>query len=53
MTSGYNGISTSHYPRTDRFADYMLVNGRAEMSEFFVSREPESLDHCPLVVTIW
>ncbi|MCB1499329.1 MAG: endonuclease/exonuclease/phosphatase family protein [Bauldia sp.] len=49
---GFEGTRTSHYAKPGRFADYMLVNGRAEVRAFTVVSEPEVSDHCPLRLVI-
>jgi endonuclease/exonuclease/phosphatase (EEP) superfamily protein YafD len=53
-TGGFDGTRTSHYPKPERWADYMLVNGPLKDAPFTVVRDPEVSDHCPLVLeTAW
>ena len=47
---GSDGTRTSHYSKPGRFADYMLVNRKVDVTAFRVVRAPEVSDHCPLVV---
>ena len=47
---GYDSTRTSHYPKANRWADYMLVNGPLKNAPFEVVSDPEISDHCPLVI---
>jgi endonuclease/exonuclease/phosphatase family metal-dependent hydrolase len=49
---GFKGTRTSHYGKAGRFADYMLVNGSVDWTEFSVLADPEVSDHCPLVLSL-
>ncbi|MCT7373696.1 endonuclease/exonuclease/phosphatase family protein [Chelativorans salis] len=49
-TRGFAGTRTSHYRKSGRYADYMLVNAAVNVAFFDVVREPEVSDHCPLVL---
>ncbi|WP_159587393.1 endonuclease/exonuclease/phosphatase family protein [Chelativorans xinjiangense] len=49
-TRGFEGTRTSHYRKSGRYADYMLVNAAVNVVSFDVIREPEVSDHCPLVL---
>jgi endonuclease/exonuclease/phosphatase family metal-dependent hydrolase len=49
---GFGSTRTSHYSKAGKFADYMLVNGHVEVTDFTVVAEPEVSDHCPLVLTV-
>ena len=46
------GTRTSHYKKTNKYADYMLVNEHVKVLDFNVVFEPEVSDHCPLVLEI-
>ncbi|MEO1054387.1 MAG: endonuclease/exonuclease/phosphatase family protein [Bacteroidota bacterium] len=46
------GTRTSYYKKPNRYADYMLVNEKVQVSSFKVVFEPEVSDHCPLVLEI-
>jgi len=47
---GFVDTRTSHYRKTGRFADYMLVNGRVQPLAFEVVTKPEVSDHRPLIL---
>ncbi len=49
---GHEGTRTSRYARSNRFADYMLVDATLADAPFEVVRDPEVSDHCPLVLTL-
>lgn len=49
---GFTGTRSSHYPKSGRFADYMLINRGEAVRAFDVIRQPEVSDHCPLVLTL-
>jgi endonuclease/exonuclease/phosphatase family metal-dependent hydrolase len=49
---GFVDTRTSHYRKTARFADYMLVNGSVEPKAFEVVALPEVSDHRPMVLEI-
>ncbi|BCH59723.1 metal-dependent hydrolase [Agrobacterium vitis] len=51
-TRGFKGTRTSHYLKSGKFADYLLVNENVRVLDFSVVTEPEVSDHCPLVLTI-
>jgi len=46
------GTRNSHYKKSSRYADYMLVNKNTKVLDFKVVFEPEVSDHCPLILTI-
>lgn len=47
---GFDGTRTSYYPKPQRWADYMLVNGPLKDAAFDVPDTPEVSDHRPLVL---
>ena len=49
---GFTDTRTSHYPKTPRYADYMMVNGNVEVCGFEVVGEPEVSDHRALLLEI-
>jgi endonuclease/exonuclease/phosphatase family metal-dependent hydrolase len=49
---GFSGTRSSHYKKSGRFADYMLVNGAVEVVSFEVPGQPEVSDHLPLLLEI-
>ncbi|QHQ37006.1 endonuclease/exonuclease/phosphatase family protein [Algicella marina] len=49
---GEAGTRTSHYGKTERFADYMCVGPGVKVRGFEVLRTPEVSDHCPLILQI-
>ncbi|MEL7224599.1 MAG: endonuclease/exonuclease/phosphatase family protein [Cyanobacteria bacterium J06576_12] len=46
------GTRSSHYKKSGRYADYMLVNAAVHELDFKVVLDPEVSDHCPLVLTV-
>ena len=46
------GTRTSHYKKSSRFADYMLVNKQTNVLDFEVIFDLEVSDHCPLILRI-
>ena len=46
------GTRNSHYKKSGRYADYMLVNANVTVLSFEVVFDPEVSDHCPLVLDI-
>jgi exonuclease III len=51
-SGGFEGTRSSHYRKSGRFADYMLVNQNLEVRGFAVVTEPEVSDHCPLILEV-
>ena len=49
---GFEGTRTSDYAKPGKFADYMLVSDVDAVQGFYVIRDPEVSDHCPLVLTL-
>ncbi|MFB7142984.1 endonuclease/exonuclease/phosphatase family protein [Agrobacterium deltaense] len=49
-TRGFTDTRTSHYAKANRYADYMLVNPAVQIDRFYVVRQPEVSDHCPLLL---
>lgn len=49
---GFNSTRTSHYKKSGRFADYMLINHEEHVRNFQVVKHPEVSDHCPLVLEL-
>lgn len=49
---GSKGTRNSHYEKSGRFADYLLINREEEVRQFEVVFEPEVSDHCPLILEI-
>lgn len=49
---GVSGTRTSHYKKSGRFADYMLIDPAESMRGFEVVTQPEVSDHCPLILTL-
>lgn len=49
---GFKSTRSSHYKKSNRFADYMLINQADAVQDFQVIRQPEVSDHCPLVLTL-
>ncbi|MGC3939430.1 endonuclease/exonuclease/phosphatase family protein [Roseobacter sp. EG26] len=49
---GFNGTRNSHYKKTGRYADYMLINREQEVTSFDVIYNPEVSDHCPLMLEL-
>ncbi len=47
---GHTDTRTSHYRKSPRFADYMLVNDAVEVRSFEVVAEPEISDHRALLL---
>lgn len=52
VASGRTGTRTSHYRKSGRFADFMLVNDAVEAKRFEIVVDPEVSDHCPLLLEI-
>jgi len=52
QAAGPDGTRTSHYKKSAKFADYMLVNAAVRQTRFEILRVPEVSDHCPLVLTV-
>jgi endonuclease/exonuclease/phosphatase family metal-dependent hydrolase len=49
---GFSDTRTSHYEKSGRYADYMLVNGAVEVVSFDVVEEPEVSDHRALLLEL-
>jgi endonuclease/exonuclease/phosphatase family metal-dependent hydrolase len=49
---GIHSTRNSHYKKSGRFADYMLINREEDVLDFDVIYDPEVSDHCPLVLNI-
>ena len=49
---GFGSTRNSHYKKSGRFADYMLINREEDVLDFDVIYDPEVSDHCPLVLNI-
>ena len=49
---GFDGTRNSHYKKTEKFADYMLINRESAVKHFDVVFDPEVSDHCPLVLKL-
>jgi len=49
---GFTDTRTSHYRKSGRYADYMLVNDRVDVLGFDVVEQPEVSDHRPLLLTL-
>jgi endonuclease/exonuclease/phosphatase family metal-dependent hydrolase len=49
---GHNGTRSSLYPKSGRYADYMLIDDESSVLDFRVVRDPEISDHCPLILQI-
>ncbi|WP_157015235.1 endonuclease/exonuclease/phosphatase family protein [Mesorhizobium xinjiangense] len=47
---GYTDTRTSHYEKTPRYADYMLISDAVTVCRFEVVEEPEVSDHRPLML---
>lgn len=52
LSRGYHDTRTSHYEKTGRFADYMLVSKTVEIIKFEVVEQPEVSDHRALLLDI-
>jgi exonuclease III len=53
VTAGdFEGTRTSHYAKSGKFADYMLISDAAKVKNFRIIREPQISDHCPLILEI-
>ena len=52
VSHGHTDTRTSHYLKSGRFADYMLVNGDVDAARFEVVAEPEVSDHRALLLDI-
>lgn len=48
----FNSTRTSHYTKSGRFADYMLINRPDAVRRFKVVYDPEVSDHCPLILEL-
>jgi endonuclease/exonuclease/phosphatase family metal-dependent hydrolase len=51
-TRGHSDTRTSHYAKSGRFADYMLVSSGIEVRHFDVVKEPEVSDHRALILDL-
>ncbi|MDH4987168.1 endonuclease/exonuclease/phosphatase family protein [Aminobacter anthyllidis] len=49
---GFTDTRTSHYLKTPRFADYMLVSDNVDVRSFEVVAQPEVSDHRALLIEI-
>ncbi len=49
---GFTSTRNSHYKKTEKFADYMLINREDDVQDFQVIYDPEVSDHCPLILTL-
>ncbi|WP_443024202.1 endonuclease/exonuclease/phosphatase family protein [Sneathiella sp.] len=49
---GFTSTRNSHYKKTEKFADYMLINREDEVQDFHVVYDPEVSDHCPLILEL-
>jgi endonuclease/exonuclease/phosphatase family metal-dependent hydrolase len=49
---GFESTRNSHYKKSGRFADYMLINREEAVRDFDVIHDPEVSDHCPLVLRL-
>ncbi|MEM8787592.1 MAG: endonuclease/exonuclease/phosphatase family protein [Pseudomonadota bacterium] len=49
---GFTDTRSSHYAKSPRFADYMLVNDAVAVRDFQVVAAPEVSDHRPLLLTL-
>lgn len=49
-TYGFADTRTSHYPKPERYADYMLVTPNIDVVDFSVVADPEVSDHRPLLL---
>jgi len=49
---GFDSTRNSHYTKSGRFADYMLINREEAVKGFNVIHDPEVSDHCPLVLEL-
>lgn len=49
---GFTDTRTSHYAKSGRYADYLLVNAHVEWTAFDVVAQPEVSDHRPLLLTL-
>lgn len=47
---GFESTRNSHYKKSGKFADYMMVNDTSAVRTFDVIYDPEVSDHCPLVL---
>jgi len=52
MKRGFSSTRSSHYKKSGRFADYMLIDDEAAATDFQVVYDPEVSDHCPLVLHV-
>lgn len=50
-TRGFADTRTSHYKKSERYADYLLVTPNVEVIDFEVVAAPEVSDHRPLLLT--
>lgn len=51
-TQTTRGTRTSYYKKSNKHADYMLVNEYVNVKQFEVVYSPEVSDHCPLVLEV-
>lgn len=51
-TRGFTDTRTSHYPKSERHADYMLVTPDVDVAGFDVVAQPEVSDHRALLLDI-
>ncbi|MGB1234430.1 MAG: endonuclease/exonuclease/phosphatase family protein [Planktomarina sp.] len=49
---GHDGTRNALYGKSEKFADYFMVNDLLEDCAFDVIRDPLVSDHCPLVLTL-
>lgn len=49
---GFESTRNSHYKKSGKFADYMLINRENEVRDFQVVYVPEVSDHCPLIMEL-
>ncbi len=48
--NGHTDTRTSHYKKSPRFADYMLVSGNVRVRQFDAVAQPEVSDHRALLL---
>lgn len=49
---GFKSTRNSHYKKSGKFADYMLINHEHEVKGFQIVYAPEVSDHCPLILEL-
>lgn len=49
---GFESTRSSHYKKSGRFADYMLVNPEDAVKKFDIIHDPEVSDHYPLILEL-